>query len=59
MSAGELPPALLARATRYRLDGRVHFPKECIGDVSLTSFPLNVMKRRAVPGSVSFEIVPK
>jgi len=148
MSAGQQPPALLARATRYRLGGRVHFPKDCIGDVSqgpdeeyvvfrklvldpteaqpekpgavfnvrfrfarlsvkankrlslipapfiaaqpgfrsktwmfgrdtgnfegvyewdsvadaeayLTSFPLSLMKRRAVPGSVSFEIVPK
>ena len=33
MSVGQLPPALLARATRHRLRGRVHFPKDCIGDV--------------------------
>jgi len=33
MSVRELPPALLARATGFRLRGRVHFPKECIGDV--------------------------
>lgn len=147
MPTGQRPPVLLARATRYRLHGRVHFPKECIGDVfqgpeeefvvfrklvldptevqpknpgavfnvrfhfanlsvmankklSLipapfiaaqpgfrsktwmlgrdtgifqgvyewdsvvdaeaywTSFPLSLMKRRAVPGSVSYEIVP-
>lgn len=33
MPASQLPPALLARATRYGLDGLVHFPKDCIGDV--------------------------
>ena len=33
MSAGQLAPVLLARATRFRLLGRVHFPRDCIGDV--------------------------
>ena len=148
MPAGQLPPGLLARSTRYRLGGRVHFPKDSIGDIrpggdeeyvvfremvldptgtqpekpgatssvrfrfalfsvrankrlSLipapfiaaqpgfrsktwmfgrdtgnfqggyewdsvadaeaywTSFPLSLMKRRAVPGSVSYEVVPQ
>ena len=148
MPAGQLPPLLFARSTRYRMGGRVHFPKDSIGDIrpgrdeeyvvfremvleptetqpenpgavssvrfrfarfsmrankrlSLipapfiaaqpgfrsktwmfgrdtgsfqgryewdsvadadaywTSFPLSLMKRRAVPGSVSYEVVPK
>ena len=29
----QLPPILLARATSLRLRGRVHFLKDCIGDV--------------------------
>ena len=29
----QLPPILLARATGLRLRGRVHFLKDCIGDV--------------------------
>lgn len=33
METGQLPPMLLARATVYRLRGRVHFPKEAIGTV--------------------------
>jgi len=33
MSIGQLPPAMLARATASRLRGRVHFLKNCIGDV--------------------------
>lgn len=33
MSVDQLPPALLARATRFRLGGRVHFPKDRIGSV--------------------------
>lgn len=33
MQAAQLPPALLARATAYRLQGRVHFPKGAIGEV--------------------------
>lgn len=33
MSVGQLPPGLLGRATAYRLRGRVHFLKDCIGDV--------------------------
>jgi hypothetical protein len=33
MSADQLPPALLARATKYRWNGRVHFPKDSIGEV--------------------------
>ena len=32
MSVAQLPPAMLARATGFRLRGRVHFPKDCIGD---------------------------
>ena len=148
MSAGQQPPGLLARSTRYRMGGRVHFPKDSIGDIrpggdeeyvvfremvldptetqpekpgaissvrvrfagfsarankrlSLipapfiaaqpgfrskawmfgrdtesfqggyewdsvadaeaywTSFPLSLMKRRAVPGSITYEVVPK
>ncbi len=34
MSATQLAPVLLARATGYRMRGRVHFPKDSIGDVS-------------------------
>lgn len=34
MSATQLAPVLLARATGYRMRGRVHFPEDCIGDVS-------------------------
>ena len=34
MPRTQAPPALLARATAYRLGGRVHFPKDCIGDIS-------------------------
>ena len=33
MSVDQLPPALIARATRYRLGGRIHFPKDRIGEV--------------------------
>lgn len=33
MSTTQLAPALLARATGYRLRGRVHFPKDEVGDV--------------------------
>jgi hypothetical protein len=33
MPSTQLPPALLARATGYRLRGRIHFPKDRIGDV--------------------------
>jgi len=33
MSAGQLPPVLLARAVGHRLRGRVHFPNDSIGDV--------------------------
>ena len=33
MSAGQLAPVLLARATRFRLSGRIHFPRDCIGDL--------------------------
>ncbi len=33
MSLDQLPPALLARATRNRLGGRIHFPKDRIGEV--------------------------
>lgn len=33
MSAGQLAPVLFARATGFRLLGRVHFPRDCIGDV--------------------------
>jgi hypothetical protein len=33
MEAAQLAPALLARATGYRLRGRIHFPKDSIGDV--------------------------
>ena len=33
MSVGQIPPGLLGRATGYRLRGRVHFLKDCIGDV--------------------------
>lgn len=148
MSSGQLAPVLFARATRFRLLGRVHFPSDSNGDVRhesgedfvvfrkmvldptagqpeepgalcevrfrfanlsaaankrlslipapfiaaqpgfrsktwmlgrntgtfqgvyewdsvaeaaayATSFPLRLMKRRAVPGSVSFEVIPK
>lgn len=33
MLVGQLPPVQLARATRFRLRGRVHFPRDVIGDV--------------------------
>ena len=33
MEAAKLPPALFARATAYRLRGRVHFAKDAIGEV--------------------------
>ena len=33
MEAAQLPPALLARATGYRLRGRIHFPKDAIGEI--------------------------
>lgn len=33
MEAAQLPPAQLARATAYRLRGRIHFPKDSIGEV--------------------------
>ena len=29
----QAPPFLLARATRLRVSGRVHFPRDCIGTV--------------------------
>lgn len=32
MSTTQSAPVLLARATRYRLQGRVHFPKDSVGD---------------------------
>lgn len=34
MSNSQAAPLLLARATAYRMRGRVHFIKDCIGDVS-------------------------
>jgi hypothetical protein len=33
MEATQLPPAQLARATAYRLRGRVHFPKDTVGEI--------------------------
>ena len=33
MPGTQSPPALLARATAYRLRGRIHFPQDCVGDV--------------------------
>lgn len=33
MEVAQLPPALLARATGYRLRGRIHFPKDSIGQI--------------------------
>jgi hypothetical protein len=33
MSIGQSPPGQLARATGHRLGGRVHFLKECVGEV--------------------------
>lgn len=33
MPSSQVPPALLARATGYRLRGRIHFPKDRIGDL--------------------------
>lgn len=30
----QLAPALLVRATGYRLRGRIHFPKDCIGEIA-------------------------
>lgn len=33
MQAAQSPPALLARATGYRLRGRIHFQKDAIGEV--------------------------
>lgn len=33
MQAAQLPPALLVRATSYRLRGRIHFAKDTIGQI--------------------------
>ena len=33
MSSSTLPPTLLARATGYRLHGRVHFLRDCVGEI--------------------------
>lgn len=33
MSSDQRPPVLLARATSSRLRGRVHFLKDCVGDL--------------------------
>jgi hypothetical protein len=33
MSTSQLPPALLVRATGHRLRGRVHFPKDSVGEL--------------------------
>ena len=33
MPKTQLAPVLFARATRYRLRGRIHFPRDCLGEV--------------------------
>lgn len=33
MEAAQLPPVLLARATGYRVRGKIHFPRELIGTI--------------------------
>lgn len=48
ISVDQLPPALLARATRFRLSGRVHFPKGRVGDVVSDSDDDFVIFRRMV-----------
>jgi len=48
MSAGQLAPVLLARATRFRLLGRVHFPRDCIGDVRSESDDDYVVFRKLI-----------
>lgn len=62
MSIGQSPPGQLARATGYRMGGRVHFLKECVGvvhqgrDEEFVVFRKVVLDRpeaqREIPGAV-------